>query len=71
MTPEEAFRFQPALPKEGSAPQRALTEDEICALFAPTRKRMEAKGYTEEEIRERLDRFRKRQREAEGKIFPA
>ena len=71
-------KTRPVPPMEGtgakvfaSAPQRALTEAEIRALFAPTRKRMEAKGKTEEEIRARLDSFRKRQRKAEDRISPS
>jgi hypothetical protein len=64
MTPTEAFEFQSVLPNEGIAP-KPLTEDEICALFAPVRKRMVAKGYSEDQIRARLDGFRKRQRTAE------
>jgi hypothetical protein len=51
--------------------KRPLTEDEIRALFDPIRKRMEAKGKTKNEIRIRLDRFRKQQREAEAKISPS
>ena len=65
MTPTEAFEFQSVLPNEGIAP-KPLTEDEISALFAPVRKRMVAKGYSEDQIRARLDGFRKRQRTAEG-----
>ena len=41
-----------------------LTEAEIRALFDPVRQRMEAKGYTKDQIRARLDKFRKRQRDA-------
>ena len=67
MTPGEAIEFQPVMPKEGIAPKR-LTEGDIRAVFEPTRKRMKTKGKTEDEIRARLDRFRKRQREAEDEI---
>ena len=72
MTPEEAIKFQPeSPPKEGIAP-KPLTEDEIRALFEPVRERMKAEGcYTEEQIRVRLDRFRKRQRKAEDRIPPS
>ena len=65
MTPEEAIKFQSALPKQGIA-SKPLTEGEIRTLFDPVRKRMEAKGcYTKEQIHARFDEFRKRQRDAE------
>jgi len=54
-----------------TTPQRPLTEAEIPALFDPVRQRMEAKGYNEDEIRARLDRFRERERAAEGDISPS
>ena len=54
------------LPSEKESLPKPLTEDEICALFAPVRKRMVANGYSEEQIRERLDKFASGKEQAEG-----
>jgi len=68
MTPEEAIEIQSASPKVEIA-SKPLSERKIRVLFEPVRKRMVAKRcYTKEEIRTRWDQFRKRQRDAEGKI---
>jgi transcriptional regulator with XRE-family HTH domain len=75
--PRPNVKTRPVSSKEGINAQldapapHPLTEDEIRALFAPVRRRMEAKGYSEDQIRSRLDGFRKRQRAAEANISPS
>ena len=55
--------------EEAIVDDKPLTEGEIRVLFEPVRKRMVARRcYTKEEIRTRLDQFRKRQRDAEERI---
>jgi hypothetical protein len=66
ITRGEAIELQPTLAQFNATPQR-LTEAEIRDLFEPVRKRMEVKGYSGDQIRARLDKLRKRQRDAEGK----
>ena len=47
---------------------KRLTEDQICTVFAPVRKRMRDNSKTEACIREHEDEFRKRLREAEDRV---
>jgi len=64
-TDEKGKEFQPELPKQ-QIDRKPLTESDIRALFEPVRERMLNKGYREDQIRARWEKFRKRQRDAEG-----
>ena len=54
--------------KEAITGDKPLTEDEIRTLFEPVRKRMKAKGLSDDQIRARLDEFRKRQERRRRRI---
>jgi hypothetical protein len=57
--------------KEAITGDKPLTEGEIRALFEPVRRRMKAKGLSNDQIRHRFDAFRKRSRDGEAKIRPS
>jgi hypothetical protein len=57
--------------EEAIVDDKPLTEGEIRALFEPVRRRMKAKGLSDDQIRHRFDEFRKRSRNGEAKIRPS